>query len=465
MSWITLTSVTATNGQKTVEVNSGSTANIKVGDALKIGAFDIYEIEGVFANQLSLREPWGNATQTAAKAVVVPTFGDFNAAVTAMRDLADVAIENLTAIEDWGTKAGEVTFTGKDGATYTARTLQQMDDDVAAIERQALEIARTGALEALIAISGGKWVLVTDDFGNAQCVRRVPIHTFEDLNISGCPFTGPLDCFIRQDGSYRPYVDVAVYQASSKGGKAASQADKDPWAFISADTARARCAELNANSMMMSQEIWAMLCWNMISQGFQPRGNTEYGRSHSNKNEFGRRADGRVPDDRSGYARTLTGSGPESWRHDGTIFGVADMVGNVWEWVDGMKMVSGQFIVAEYTGQPEAEWLATGVYISETGQFTSVAPSTLNSGSQVWGSMPKASGYAGNERLQRLMIEPIACTSVLSGRFYWNLDGERFPFRGGYWSGASDAGPAALNCNNPRSYTFSGIGFRSAFVS
>lgn len=465
MSWITLTSVTATNGQKTVEVNSGSTANIKVGDALKIGAFDIYEIEGVFANQLSLREPWGNATQTAAKAVVVPTFGDFNAAVTAMRDLADVAIGNLTAIEDWGTKAGEVTFTGKDGATYTARTLQQMDDDVAAIERQALEVARTGALEALVAISGGKWVLVTDDFGNAQCVRRVPIHTFEDLNISGCPFTGPLDCFIRQDGSYRPYVDVAVYQASSKGGKATSQADKDPWAFISADTARARCVELNANSMMMSQEIWAMLCWNMISQGFQPRGNTEYGRSHSNKNEFGRRADGRVPDDRNGYARTLTGSGPESWRHDGTIFGVADMVGNVWEWVDGMKMVSGQFIVAEYTGQPEAEWLATGVYISETGQFTSVAPSTLNSGSQVWGSMPKASGYAGNERLQRLMIEPIACTSVLSGRFYWNLDGERFPIRGGSWYSASSAGPAALLCNDPRSNTSGSFGFRSAFVS
>lgn len=465
MSWITLTSVTATSGQKTVAVNSGSTATIKIGDALKIGAFDIYEIEGVFANQLSLREPWGNATQTNAKAVVVPTFGDFNAAVTAMRDLTDVAIGNLTAIEDWGTKSGSVTFQGKDGQSYNARTMQQMDADVAAIEQQSLEIARTGALEALIAISGGKWVLITDDFGNAQCVRRLPLHTFETLAIAGCPFVGPLDCFIRQDGSLRPYVDVPVYLASNKGGKAVSQADRDPWASINADTARARCAELNANSMMMSQEIWAMLCWNMISQGYQPRGNTEFGRSHANINEFGRRTDGRVPNDRAGAARVLTGSGPSAWRHDGTDFGVADMVGNVWEWVDGMKMSGGQFIVADYTGQPEAQWKETGVYISNTGQFTNTPPTTLNSGNQVWGNMPKAPGYAGNEKLQRLIIEPIECTKHLMGRFYWNLDGERFPLRGGYWNSASGAGPAALSCGPPRSNVSSTLGFRAAFVS
>jgi len=379
-------------------------------------------------------------------------------------EAAASAGEALDSKNDAAQSASEAQQSADDAAAIVP-SLQSQIDDASNLGQEALDTAKEAPLEALVAISGGKWVVITDDFGNSQMVRRVPIHTFEDLNISGCPFTGPLDCFIRQDGSYRPYVDVAVYQASSKGGKATSQADKDPWAFISADTARARCVELNANSMMMSQEIWAMLCWNMISQGFQPRGNTEYGRSHSNKNEFGRRADGRVPDDRNGYARTLTGSGPESWRHDGTIFGVADMVGNVWEWVDGMKMVSGQFIVAEYTGQPEAEWLATGVYISETGQFTSVAPSTLNSGSQVWGSMPKASGYAGNERLQRLMIEPIACTSVLSGRFYWNLDGERVPFRGGSLNNASLAGPAALFCHHPRSYASSTVGFRSAFVS
>ncbi|GHX89440.1 hypothetical protein VCSRO111_0568 [Vibrio cholerae] len=352
-------------------------------------------------------------------------------------------------------------------AASSAGEAEQYKNDAQTSASEAAASAITAAsnaayIQALENISGSKWTIIIDDFGNSQIVRRIPIHTFEDLNITDCPFTGPLDCFIRQDLTLRPYVDVPVYKASNSGGKAVSQAGKTPWTSINADNARARSEELSSNSVMISQEIWAMLCWSMLAGGFQPRGNTEYGRSHSNLDEFGRRADGRVPNDRSGAAYTLTGSGPMEWSHDGTPFGVMDLVGNVWEWVDGMKMVDGQFIVAEYTGQPESEWSATGVYISETGQFTNVAPSTLNSGRQVWGSMSKDASYSGNERLQRLMIEPIACTSALGGRFYWNLYGERFPLRGGYWGDTSSAGPAALNCNLPRSYTLGSVGFRSA---
>ncbi|EKO3443700.1 carboxypeptidase regulatory-like domain-containing protein [Vibrio fluvialis] len=355
-------------------------------------------------------------------------------------------------------------------AASSASEAEQYKNDAQTSASEAAASAITAAsnaayIQALENISGSKWTIIIDDFGNSQIVRRIPIHTFEDLNITDCPFTGPLDCFIRQDLTLRPYVDVPVYEASNSGGKAVSQAGKTPWTIINTDNARARSEELNSNSVMISQEIWAMLCWNMLAGGFKPRGNTEYGRSHSNPDEFGRRADGRVPNDRSGSAYALTGSGPIEWSHDGTPFGVMDLVGNVWEWVDGMKMVDGQFIVAEYTGQPEVDWVATGAYVSETGQLTNVAPSTLNSGDQIWGNMPKVSGYVGNERLQRLMIEPIDCTKTLNGRFYWNLSGERFPVRGGAWYNADDAGAATLRCLDFRSLTSGAFGFRSAFLS
>ncbi|SUP22619.1 hypothetical protein [Vibrio parahaemolyticus] len=464
MSWINLSSVTVSNGSTTVTINSGLSTNVKVGDALLIGNEAPVEISGVFATQLILRNGWPNPTATDAAAAVMPTSGEFTTATQALREATNVTQGNFAEMEKWWTQLGTVKFKAYDNTEHEVRTAQQMDADVAIIEKEALELGRTGAADAIKILSHGKNLLLTDDFGNAHHVYRLPIFTFETLNIANCPFTGPLDCFIRQDGSLRPYVDIPIYKASALNSKAVSLPAREPWVSIDADYARDRCEELASNSVMMSFEIRAAIMWIMLSLNFQPTGNTEYGRSHSNTEQFGRRGDGRVPNDRNGSGKTLTGTGPNEWNHDGTEFGIADLVGSAWEWTDGMKMTDGQFIVAEYTGQPEASWPATGVYINESGQFSSSAPSTLNSGNLVWGSMPKAPGYAGNERLQRLMIEPIDCTKTLLGRFYWNLSGERFPIRGGDWGSSPNAGPASLHCGNVRS-SGSGVGFRSAFVS
>ncbi|HGS4460720.1 TPA: pyocin knob domain-containing protein [Vibrio metschnikovii] len=98
MSWIQLTSVTATNNSNVIVVNTGSTVGIKVGDALLLAGFDLVEIEGVFANQLQLRKPWAHATQSSVQAVVVPTFGDFNNAVEEVRNLRKAASDTLNEL-------------------------------------------------------------------------------------------------------------------------------------------------------------------------------------------------------------------------------------------------------------------------------------------------------------------------------------------------------------------------------
>ncbi|ELK2254843.1 hypothetical protein JS87_22525 [Vibrio vulnificus] len=137
MTWITLPSVSVQNGSKIVTVNNTQTTHIKVGDALLIGNYQPVEIAGVFATQLSLRTNWSNAAQTNASAVVLPTFGDFNAATQALRQATQVTQGNFKTLEDWGTKLGNITFEGQDNSKHTARTLLQMDADVSELEEQA----------------------------------------------------------------------------------------------------------------------------------------------------------------------------------------------------------------------------------------------------------------------------------------------------------------------------------------
>ena len=47
--------------------------------------------------------------------------------------------------------------------------------------------------------------------------------------------------------------------------------------------------------------------------------------------------------------------------------------------------------------------------------------------------------------------------------FYADTSGERLPLCGGYWYYGADAGVFGVNLGNPRSDSYSGVGFRSAF--
>ncbi|MOA18825.1 hypothetical protein D3C78_1391670 [compost metagenome] len=49
-------------------------------------------------------------------------------------------------------------------------------------------------------------------------------------------------------------------------------------------------------------------------------------------------------------------------------------------------------------------------------------------------------------------------------RIYLRNYGERLPVRGGYWYDGANAGVRALSLNYPRSYLYSPVGARPAFV-
>ncbi|MCG6233118.1 hypothetical protein [Vibrio furnissii] len=210
MSWTRLTSISVTNGSAIVAVNSGSTINIKVGDALLIGGFDLVEIEGVFANQLQLGSNWNHATQSNVAAAIVPTFGDFNHAVEEIRKLRQATTDNLDAMEQWWTKPeGSVVFQSYDGKQFEARSVQQMEKDVTEIEERAESMmtdinawgfARTEAdmiadrerNNQLFAASGhihsGKtFATGYTPINEGMFVRTNPVVEYENQFFIGCP--------------------------------------------------------------------------------------------------------------------------------------------------------------------------------------------------------------------------------------------------------------------------------------
>ncbi|MBS2816857.1 hypothetical protein KFV79_26805, partial [Klebsiella pneumoniae] len=64
-----------------------------------------------------------------------------------------------------------------------------------------------------------------------------------------------------------------------------------------------------------------------------------------NISEKGRRADGKTAGVESGTGLTLTGSGPVGWRHNRDYAGIADLAGNIWEAVTGVRFCGGELQV------------------------------------------------------------------------------------------------------------------------
>ncbi|MCZ0213120.1 SUMF1/EgtB/PvdO family nonheme iron enzyme [Escherichia coli] len=290
--------------------------------------------------------------------------------------------------------------------------------------------------------------------------------------------TGVVSCFDVGTGTNKSEIFIGAFQSSLVGSRAVSLPRADPAASINFDAAKGYCANKGAGWHLMTMHEWAAISLWCMANGFEPRGNTYYGRAHDRYLERGRRTDGGMPGDTAGTASVHAGSGPDAWRHNNSPWGISDLVGNVWEWLDGFKLQDGQIIASTFNTQAEASWAAQAAYFDST-LATGGAPrlsdavvnrlgtigDNTNSGytaSEIFAVMAKTGTYVSNKLLKRLLVEP--STVLPKGRVYMRNFGERLPFRGGDWYYGSGSGLAALYCNYSRVTTSRSLGFRLAFA-
>jgi sulfatase modifying factor 1 len=327
------------------------------------------------------------------------------------------------------------------------------------------------------AATGGRVTVLYDDQGNPSYMHIVPKFNVEDIHADFG--TGVHPAFI-VGGVEKPYIMVGQVVASAgAGSRAVSIPGRDPWCSVTFDVAKAACVNKGSGWHMMTNWEWAALVLWCLKNGYQPRGNTNYGRAHDALHETAPRQDGLAPGGTSGTARNGGGLGPASWRHDGSPIGIADLVGNVWEWQDGFKLVDGRIYMPADNNYALAEgsWPATDAYMINDGgvlKMGAAAGIVDASISTTWRTGAYVAGYDSLAVATRRQMMQALITSRLThgatapftalGTWYANTSGERFPIRGGSWVSGSLAGVAALSLYYLRSLSNSTIGFRPAFV-
>lgn len=130
---------------------------------------------------------------------------------------------------------------------------------------------------------------------------------------------------------------ISKYPNTLIGGVPYSMPYQQPAVNVNHDEAIRLCEAKGPGWHLLTNDEWAALAHQSRKNGTLPRGNTDSGKSHSHPEETGT-----TYKDSSGSSKTLTGSGPITWNHDHTAEGVADMCGNIWEHVGGIRFMDGQ---------------------------------------------------------------------------------------------------------------------------
>jgi sulfatase modifying factor 1 len=319
-------------------------------------------------------------------------------------------------------------------------------------------IVKDALRQSVETASEGRQTVLRTAKGSPSYFNVIPAFNCEDINPN--LGTGRHPAFV-VNGIEKPEIFIGTYQAIIHDNEAISLPYQNPKARIDFDDARAACVSAGPGFHLMTNWEWAAVALWMVRHGYgDAHGNTDYGESHIDPAESGLCGE---------HWKTLTGSGPASWRHDGSMYGIADLVGNVWEWNDGLKLVSGKIIMPSDNAfeLSESEWPDTGISINGMNGIH-ISDKITDRGwlSKVFKDVAGADGHPPTVALKQALLCPLGGMDV-PGHFYAdNTDGfEALPVRGGSRGVGAIAGLAGLTLNNARSFVHTNIGFRPAFIA
>lgn len=331
-------------------------------------------------------------------------------------------------------------------------------------------------------LTGGACTVLTDAAGLPSFMVPVYKRTNAQLFDGGSQKTH--SAFIVDDVEYSRFF-ASKFINCMINGLAYSWPLMDPKAVINYNDSHAACNKKGVGWHLMSIPERAVINYLIYKSGFVPRGNTQYGKSHSYTYEVGEET-ANEGDGSGGIrtTRTATGSGPATWFHDGTRDGIADWVGDVWKWMSGGRTVDGEIQIfvgnlaakqaahnAESTHwkaiKPDGSLVAPGT--AGTLKYTSAGAIGTDRGaagtpSKAFKDLAAVSGVTIPEILKELHLAPVSGITTYQGNFWVNTDGERLPLVSGSYDSTSNAGPSALYLAYPRSHVYANLGFFSAFM-
>ena len=362
---------------------------------------------------------------------------------------------------------------------------------------------------ALEAATGGRNTLIIDNAGFPSVMVRIPMFYWSEVFDGGKD--EPCPAFI-VGGKVVDCIYVSKYLNVIEGGRAYSLPNRDPAHTLSIDEARAACAAKGPGWHLMTNAEWTAIAHWCVKNKTVPRGNSNFGRSHECIHERGVLAPGRHGKGTEDEMRTLTGSGPASWTHDGTDAGITDLNGNIWDWVAGIRTADGEIQVIPDNdsalnvdeGPDSSCWraiLPDGSLVMPgtpgTLKYDGVNPGLSEPDDRVTGDgfrlgrkvrnfnytgnepdtshraygwmrffdMTCEEGLAPPEKLIQLGLYPRTDGYRDGGYMFLRNYGERTAARGGSWYDADGGGLWDLYLRETRAFIYPDIGFRASYIA